>query len=534
MSGADMPLRPGNVFRVGRSFPRRRLDEDRIDFLRVHYETDSPGLGRVVEVLDDGMIFDLWGHRFHTPMRADQIRPLSGPALLLARERLGEAILRREIEAGKVASHRGLKPSSQPLIRLWLHITRGPLPILQALGGRVHLPVIRKAKARLRRQLAELGVMPPQYGFLDHGMLVDRIGVDVELVYSNGRRMFWLDRILLHKNHSLHLIGIDLDIGEQRTFRLDKVRCMSIPGKGKIDTGQLYWELRSLCSSGMRRPWIGGLGRLLSKLAKLFSTTMTMAKAVASAPRKAWSGVKWAWIFAKDYVLRRKQRPRQDINIPSGTEARPETLYAETPTWRRRILKAIEVAGSGGYEQVTCLLPMNALLKTDPVRCRAYLRRLMELTLEEAKTDPMGHPMAVEVLTEALAISRDLSGLIPASERLDARMLLVRVWNLQPGWKRIWVHAGRRNGPDARLLLCENYLSAVYHIWDANDPVREEPVAGPPKQWLFYRTGCHFISRWDNLRFRVDAASVPKLKAIVEWWDGPASRQPRDVAGGPT
>lgn len=72
MSGAGRPLRPGDVFRVDRRFPKSRLDEDRIDFLRVHYETDSPGLAHVVEVSDDGVIFDLWGHCFRTPMPADQ------------------------------------------------------------------------------------------------------------------------------------------------------------------------------------------------------------------------------------------------------------------------------------------------------------------------------------------------------------------------------------------------------------------------------------------------------------------------------
>ncbi|MGE4281435.1 MAG: hypothetical protein AB7G62_17765, partial [Magnetospirillum sp.] len=66
MPAPHHPLHPGDTFRVDRGFPRRRMDEDVIDFLRVHYETDSPGLGHVVEVRDDGFTFELWGHLFTT------------------------------------------------------------------------------------------------------------------------------------------------------------------------------------------------------------------------------------------------------------------------------------------------------------------------------------------------------------------------------------------------------------------------------------------------------------------------------------
>lgn len=541
MSGAGRPLRPGDVFRVDRRFPRIRIDSERIDFLRVHYETDSPGLAHVVEVLDDGVVFDLWGHPFRTPVRTEQIRPLGTLAHLLAPERLGEAILRREVEAGKVAMDGGPKPPRQPLVRLWLRKTRGPLPVLEALGGRIRLPVMRKAKSRLHYWLGRLGAMPPLNGFLDHGMLVDRIGVTVEMGYSSGDREFRIDRILLHKNHSIYFIGIDLDAEEQRTFRLDKVWSMSISGLGEIERDDLYWELQSLCMSREGWLWywnrhqerhgrppgppIGPAGRVLSKLARLASAATKQAKAVAPALRKAWNWAKWKWIFAKAAVLRRVRKFRQATRPPSKRAVRRAALLAEMPTWRRRLLKAIDVAESGGYEQVTCLLPMNALLETDPARCRAYLRHLLELALEEAKADPSGHPMAVQMLTEAIGITRDLSEPIPLSERFDARTLLIRVRNLQPGWKRIWIHAGRRKAADPRLLLCESYLSAVYHVRDANDPVSEEPVAGPPEQWDFYRTGCHSIARWDNLRFRVDTTSVPKLMAILEWWDGSRDSQ---------
>jgi hypothetical protein len=44
-------------------------------------------------------------------------------------------------------------------------------------------------------------------------------------------------------------------------------------------------------------------------------------------------------------------------------------------------------------------------------------------------------------------------------------------------------------------------------------------VTGSPNQYFFYRTSAHFIARWDDLRYRVDASSAPRLKAIADWWD---------------
>jgi hypothetical protein len=60
MPSRHRPLRPGDVLRAGRGLTRYRLDEDYVDFLRVHFDTEAPGLGHVVEILDDGMIIQVW------------------------------------------------------------------------------------------------------------------------------------------------------------------------------------------------------------------------------------------------------------------------------------------------------------------------------------------------------------------------------------------------------------------------------------------------------------------------------------------
>lgn len=419
-------VRPGDVFRIDERSLGQRIDEDHIDYLTVHYDTYSPGLAHVVDILDDGMIVDLWGHRFHTSVCADEIRPLGFLARLLAPERLGEALLRREVEAGTVVIGTGrISFSRQPLVRLWVRATYGRLPVLEALGGRIRLPVIRRIKSRL---------LLPREGWLRYG----------------GR-----------------VAG--------RALSRMRTRVLAI------------WKEASNLLAALRTMRLRAIGR------------EARVQVIAIPPETG--------------------KPRQTLRPPARTHVRQTTGPADMPAWRRRLLRAIEAASSGEYEQVTCLLPMNILLKTQPSRCRPFLQHLMALTLEEAKADPSGHPMTVSILTEALAISPDLSMPIPLSKRFEAGMLLTRIGNLLPGSKRIWVHAWRRSTTDARLLLCESYLTSVYHVGYSNDPIHESPLADPPRQWGFYRTGCYFIARWDDLRFRVDSSSVPKLVAILAWWD---------------
>lgn len=532
---------------VGRSFPRRRVDEDGIDFLRVHYDTDSPGLGQVVEVHDDGMIIKLWGHLFRTTelATAPHLRPLSRVERFLAPQRLGEFILRHEVRAGQVIMAPPRSRPKQRLVRFWLHRTRGDLPILAALGGRIRLPFQRRLKSRLFHWLGRLGIMPAPSGFLDHGVLIDRIGITVSLTYAERNRSLWLDRILLHKNHSLHLIGIDLDNHEQRTFRLDRVTAMAIPPLGPVETDSLHWELQALCMS--RKGWLWYWNRHQSRLGRppasrtgpIGRGLLPLSKA-ASAVRSAFgnlAGAVRAWRQARDDNAHARpplsaettQRPRtveaasEVVHRPPGRKP-PRRAAAKTgmPSWRRRLLRAIDTVEAGGREQITCLLPMNALL-ADAERCHAYLRYLMEATLAEAKVDPHGHPLAPQLLAEALAMAPPLPRPIPRIERQAASVLIKRFRDVQPGYKRISIHATRRAGADARLLLGERYLAAVYRIWGWDDPWGDarwdEAATRAPDQLGFYLTSAHFIARWDKLRYRVDSTSVPRLRMIIDWWD---------------
>lgn len=531
MPAPHRPLHPGDTFRVSRVFPRRRVDEDVIDFLRVHYETDSPGLGHVVEVRDDGFRFELWGHLFTTPAPAASARPLNRLQRLLAPERLGEAILRREVAAGQVTMTPRPK-TRQILVGWWLRKARAPLPALEALGGRIHPPPFRWANARLHYWLGYVGMMPPRRGFLDHGLLVDRIGTTINFPYNGRERQLWLDRIILHKNHSIHLVGVDLDNNEQRTFRLDRVDGpLTIPSLGDVERDDLYWQIQALCMSRAGWLWywnrhqerhgrppgpsIGVMGKLLSLSAKpivFLWNTLPTAKRLFQATRETRLAI---WLTYRHLRSRTRRYIREFL--ATRWVSRQRLAANGVPVWRRRLQCAITTIETGGLEQVTCLLPMG-VLRADGPACRAFLRHLLEQTLAEARTAADGHPQAPELLAQALAISPPTRPTIPETERRAAQALLRRLQDLQPGTKRVWVHATRRAGRDGRLLLAECYLAAIYHLWADREPEGDVGAGAAPEAWWFYRTACYFVARWEDRRFRVDASSAERLRIILDWF----------------
>ncbi|WP_448190487.1 hypothetical protein [Azospirillum sp. sgz301742] len=534
------PLRPGDVIRVGRSIPLQREDEESLDFLRVHYDTASPGLARVVETADDGMVLSLWGHRFRTtePPTSPRLRALGPLAYRFAPERLGEAILAREVRRGRVVMEPPRHPW-QPVVRTWLRRTRGHLPILEALGGRMRPPVLRRWKARLLRALAQAGVMPSASGFLDHGLLIDRIGRSVTLTYGWEEREVWLDRILLHKNHTLHLVGIDLAKREQRTFRLDRVQALEVPPVGEVDPHDLWLELQTLCMSRAGWLWywnkrqaerglalappIGLLGRTVSRASKALAALGRVWNsdrgAVRLALRRWWLDTRWTGCWRLRSVGARARALWWRIRPPPPKRVDPFSL---STVWRDRLLRTLATVEAGGTDQITALLPMNALL-ADPVACQAWLHHLLERTLDEsADTGPGGHPLAQRLLAETLSLVPAVP--VPPSERQRQAVhrLYADLVEAQPGRQRISVHATRRAGRDSRLLLCEAVLQAIHRIEDdAPDPWRgpggEWPR--PPKPWFFYRANAYFVARWDEGRFRVDASSAPRLRAVLAWWD---------------
>ncbi|GAB3116225.1 hypothetical protein GCM10027256_01640 [Novispirillum itersonii subsp. nipponicum] len=475
----------------------------------------SPGLGHIVQVGEDGMVFSLWGQLYRTPLRADDpaIRRLTRLQGLLARQRIGEAILRREAAAAQ-GGMRDCSPARQPLLRWWLRLTRGRLPALEALGGRIQPPGQRWLKARMVYWLGRIGAMPVRGGYLDHGVLVDRIGKPVRFEYNRQLRHLWLDRIILHRNGTIHLTGLDLGHGEPRTFRLDRLwNGMEIPPLGRVSPDDLHLQLKALCSSrkswiwswdrhqeqhgGPLAPPIGPVGKALSWLAKPVVFLWDFPRHT----RKIRERLRADYRRGRSW-LRRHLRDWKAARHPLQRGLRRYLRAGEDPACLRRLRRAIATLEAGGTEQVTCLLPMYSLRRQSPA-WQSFLRFLLEQTLAEAKTATDGHPLAVEILAGSLAIPPPDGQVISPQQRQAAEALLQRLRAIEPGCRRIWVHATRRAIDDARLLVAESYLQAVY-----TSPGGEG----------FYRTQCYFVARWDNQRFRMDASSAARLRIILEWW----------------
>ncbi len=195
------------------------------------------------------------------------------------------------------------------------------------------------------------------------------------------------------------------------------------------------------------------------------------------------------------------------------------------PTWRRRLLRTIALLEAGKPDHITCLLPMDTLSAT-PAQRLNFLRHLLTLTMAEAKADPDGHAMTPSLIAAGLAMAPEVPRPISLKERHQARAFAHRLWDLQPGFKRIWVHAGRRKGKDGRLLMLEDFLHAIYDVhpfrrpddgWD--DRYWKEDVAIGPRRYGFYKVTARYISRWDNLRFRLDRHSIPRIRMVIDWWD---------------
>src|SRR4051794_16354242 len=102
-------------------------------------------------------------------------------------------------------------------------------------------------------------------------------------------------------------------------------------------------------------------------------------------------------------------------------------------------------------------------------------------------------PGSIALVTLACA---GMPRMVPMSEREAARFLMARLRGLQPGQKRISIHATRRSGKDRRLLLCEYFLYAVYPIWESDAPWNknrwERTTASSPDQ---YHGGFKFRSK---------------------------------------
>lgn len=343
----------------------------------MHYETDSPGLARVIEVTDTGMLLSLWGHRFHTDTPADDphLKRLGPLATRFAPERLAEALLAREVRLVRASLEPPPRHSRQPVIRTWLRRTRDRLPILEALGGRVHPPMLRRCKAGLFHTPARFGLMPAASGFLHHGLLIDRITPRP----AGARRVMGRQGAGDAAAPVARPSGVDAD--EVASPLVERV--LMVQGwfrQGRADARALWWSIRP-------------------------------------------------------------SRPK------------PPSSASLSTAWRRH----------------------------------AWLRHMLERTLEDSETGPPGHPLAPDLLAEALSLVPAMPAPPLARRRVATLALYARLLDAQPGHRWVSIHAARRAGRVSYLLLCEAVLQAVHWIPDGAGwrRARNGNWPMPPDPWFF-------------------------------------------------
>ncbi|MBF0392263.1 MAG: multifunctional CCA addition/repair protein [Alphaproteobacteria bacterium] len=171
-------------------------------------------------------------------------------------------------------------------------------------------------------------------------------------------------------------------------------------------------------------------------------------------------------------------------------QRRVEAIRAQmtTPPGVSNALRAANNLDAGRPAQVTCLLAMGRLFRANPELHPAFAIHLLERALAEI-TPGDGHPEAPDMIRQTMALIRD------GASRPDRSDLAGRINALQPGWKRVWVHASHRRGADRRLLMCEEALS-----------------------FRMYGLCAYYVANWTRSRFLLDGRSADRIRAIVAWW----------------
>ncbi len=190
------------------------------------------------------------------------------------------------------------------------------------------------------------------------------------------------------------------------------------------------------------------------------------------------------------------------------------------PYWRRRLTIACQRLAAGQPEQVTCLLPMQGLCQF-PDRAILFLHFLMRQALAEVRANPASPPGAVDLIDAILAFARDTVRPLSLDEVVEANSFFLRCYEMQPGWRRTWVHSSHRIGTDKPLLMAESFLAALYPRpynryaeikWDSNNKMGVS-------SYNFYQTCIYYIIKRDNYRYYLDQSSTLRLQHILDWWE---------------
>ncbi len=526
-------LNKGDYIFLESSINRNRIAKS-LDYMSLNYDTNRPGIGKIIQVGENYFHVKIWEHiyRIKRSTLSNTVQRVHPWLYHLSFYFWAETLLRSEIAESQIFL-RTYNNKSNRLTSLWLKKTRGSLPIITALDGRVRWPILRRLRAGLRVRLARWGFFPWAGGFGDWGLLMDQIGVEISFEYHGIDRILWLNQIRLHRNGNIHLTGIDLEEEEIRTYRLDKIYNVSVPGAENFNSDDFYWEIYSLVHS--RRSWKGIWDNLQDQNKRPTSPDFGFLglsiEAIGNYTRriiKIPSHFRNLRLKLKESYARLKYRcrrfSRRIIGVWRYRTAPPLALrvsYGAKNQFLTRLKTAILNLQQKKIEHITCLHTLKSIVG-NTFLSRFYLKFLLEAVIIEARNDEMISKKDLSLLTDILTLSFSIGTHITLAQRQKAYTLYEEAYGRQPGMIRLRGGQFRRRGQSRFLLFAESYLASLYNLTPNLPPHRDLEAHEAPYWESFYRANAYFLSSWSRKRFTFDAKTVVRLKLIVAWWSDPA------------
>lgn len=182
-----------------------------------------------------------------------------------------------------------------------------------------------------------------------------------------------------------------------------------------------------------------------------------------------------------------------------------------------RLDQAATRAERGEPYSVTKLTAVIPLAGRNEPRCARYLHYLLAIARGDVlagRSLSAHHELPPRETAELLDDAGNLFQRFPAGGLPQAEAVIVgaardlhdRLEALQPGWKRVWVHATRRQMEDADLMLAE------WALWWLS---RRRLIG-----YGAYEASRFFVTSYENKRFYVPATSARRWREIHRYWAG--------------
>lgn len=166
---------------------------------------------------------------------------------------------------------------------------------------------------------------------------------------------------------------------------------------------------------------------------------------------------------------------------------------------------------AGRRVHVTCLRPMEQFYCYFPDRMPQFYLWMLGRIDEEAAA-------AGDVLVpQLIAETRAMVSAETVTEKTWAMgsALYGRIYDLQPGRKRIWVRATRRKAENRHLLVCEDILWSFFRLWKGYAQKGETL----PGTFLAGDAVRYYVATWRNMRLLMNQDAITRVLAIADWWD---------------